>query len=82
MRSPSSAKDARGIAVVHPDVGDAELRRLDAGGIRGLRFSVWKPSDTVTTIAMIEPLAKRVNDLGWHVQLHMSADQIVDHGRS
>jgi D-galactarolactone isomerase len=70
---------ARGIAVVHPDVGATELRRLDAGGIRGLRFSVWNPADTVTTLAMIEPLARRVNDLGWHVQLHMSADQIVDH---
>jgi predicted TIM-barrel fold metal-dependent hydrolase len=26
---------------------------------------------------MIAPLAKRVNDLGWHVQLQMSVDQIV-----
>src|SRR5262249_3759226 len=37
---------ARGIAVVHPTVTDAELRRLDAGGVRGLRFSVWNPRDT------------------------------------
>ena len=27
---------------------------------------------------MIEPLAKRVADLGWHVQIHMRADQIVE----
>ncbi len=27
---------------------------------------------------MIEPLAKRVNDLGWHVQLHFRGDQIVE----
>ena len=27
---------------------------------------------------MIEPLAKRVNDLGWHVQLHWRGDQIVE----
>ena len=72
-------KEARGIAVVHPEISDAELRRLDAGGIRGLRFSVWNPADTVTTVAMIEPLADRVNELGWHVQIHMSADQIADH---
>jgi D-galactarolactone isomerase len=70
--------NAHGIAVVHPSVSDAELTRLDAGGIRGLRFSVWNPVDTVTTIAMIEPLAQRVAPLNWHVQLHMSADQIVD----
>jgi len=72
-------KSARGIAVVHPAVSDAELRRLDAGGIRGLRFSVWNPTDTVTTVEMIEPLAKRVAELGWHLQLHMSADQFVAH---
>ena len=26
---------------------------------------------------MIEPLAKRVNGLGWHVQINLTADQIV-----
>lgn len=71
-------KDGRGIGVLHPGVSDAELRRLDEGGIRGLRFSVWNPADTVTTIDMIEPLAKRIAPLGWHVQLHMSGDQIVE----
>jgi Predicted metal-dependent hydrolase of the TIM-barrel fold len=70
-------KNARGIAVVHPDVSDGELRRLDAGGIRGLRFSVWNPKETVTTMEMIEPLAKRIAGLGWHVQLHMSGEQIT-----
>jgi predicted TIM-barrel fold metal-dependent hydrolase len=72
-------RNGRGIGVVHPGVSDAELRRLDRGGIRGLRFSVWNPADTVTTIDMIEPLARRVSDLGWHVQLHMSGDQIAEH---
>jgi predicted TIM-barrel fold metal-dependent hydrolase len=69
----------RGIGVLHPTVADAELRRLDRGGIRGLRFSVWNPADTVTTVDMIEPLAKRIGDFGWHVQIHMSGDQIVEH---
>jgi predicted TIM-barrel fold metal-dependent hydrolase len=26
---------------------------------------------------MIEPLARRVQALGWHVQIHLRADQIV-----
>ena len=26
---------------------------------------------------MIEPLAKRIADLGWHVQLNMESDQIT-----
>lgn len=70
--------DALGVGVVHPGAEDSELRRLDAGGVRGLRFSVWNPKDTVTTIDMIEPLAKRAAELGWHVQIHMSGDQIVE----
>ena len=32
---------------------------------------------SVTTIAMIEPLAKRVNDFGWHIQVNMPPDQLV-----
>jgi predicted TIM-barrel fold metal-dependent hydrolase len=31
----------------------------------------------VTTLNMIEPLSRRVADLGWHVQIHMRADQIA-----
>ena len=67
----------RGIAVVALSVSDGELRRLHAGNVRGLRFSLWNPRDAVTTIDMVEPLAKRIADLGWHIQMHMSADQIV-----
>lgn len=68
--------NGRGIAVLRPDVTDVELKRLDAGYVRGLRFSVWNPNDTVAPIATIEPLAKRIADLGWHVQLYMSGNQI------
>jgi D-galactarolactone isomerase len=68
---------ARGVAVVHPDVGDGELERLAAGGVRGIRFTQFDPATAVTTIDMIEPLSCRVADLGWHVQIHLRADQIV-----
>jgi len=71
---------ARGIAVVHPDVTDAELKRLDAGGIRGIRFTQFDPRTAATTRDMIEPLAHRVEPLGWHVQIHLRSDQIVDAG--
>lgn len=69
--------DARGVAVVHPTVSDAELKLLADGGIRGIRFTQFDPSTAVTTRDMIEPLSRRVADLGWHVQIHMRADQIA-----
>jgi D-galactarolactone isomerase len=69
--------NARGVAVVFPDVGDSELRALDAGGVRGIRFTVFDPATAVTRIDMIEPLTRRMADIGWHVQIHMRGDQIV-----
>ena len=70
--------NARGIAVLHPTVTDAELKRLDAGGIRGIRFSLGDPATAVVTIDMVEPLARRIAPLGWHVQLHMPGEMIAD----
>ena len=70
--------NARGVAVVHPEISTAELKSLAAGGIRGIRFSVFDPRTAATSIDMIEPLARRIADLNWHVQVHMRGDQIVD----
>ena len=68
---------ARGVAVVRPDVTDGELRRLAGHGIRGIRFTQFDPRTAVTTLDMIEPLARRTAPLGLHVQLHRRGDQIA-----
>ncbi|MCX5915187.1 MAG: amidohydrolase family protein [Deltaproteobacteria bacterium] len=70
--------NARGVAVVRTEVTDAELKKMADGGIRGIRFTLFDPKTAVTSFEMIEPLAKRANDLGWHVQLHFRGDQIVE----
>jgi predicted TIM-barrel fold metal-dependent hydrolase len=70
---------ARGVAVVRPDVTDAELERLHAGGIRGIRFTLYTAAHAAVDFSMVEPLAHRVQGLGWHVQLHWSAEQITEH---
>ena len=66
---------ARGVAVVDATVTDAELKRLNGLGIRGIRFNLVQAG--ATTAEMIEPLSRRVNDLGWHIQLHMKGEQIA-----
>ncbi len=68
---------ARGVAVVTPEVTDAELKRMADGGIRGTRFTQFDPATATTTLDMIEPLSKRVNEMGWHVQIHLRGDQIA-----
>jgi predicted TIM-barrel fold metal-dependent hydrolase len=67
--------DARGVAVVNTEVTDTELKTLAVAGVRGIRFNL-SPAGA-TTIDMVEPLSKRVNDLGWHIQLNMASDQIL-----
>ena len=70
--------NARGVAVLHPDVTDAELKRLGYAGIRGTRFSLGDPRTAAVTVDMVEPLSKRVADLGWHVQFNVEGDMIVE----
>ncbi|MFF0072597.1 amidohydrolase family protein [Streptomyces sp. NPDC005494] len=66
---------ARGVATVRPDVSEAELRELDAAGVRGVRFNFLRrlvdtsPKDDLRTIA------EKVAPLGWHIVLYFeSAD--------
>ena len=71
--------NARGVGVLRPTVTDAELKQLNDAGIRGIRFTVGDPHTAVVSIDMIEPLAKRIADYGWHIQLNMPYDKIVEH---
>src|ERR1700758_953882 len=68
--------NARGVAVVTPAIADAELKAFHAGGIRGIRFSLSDPSSRAVTPEMVEPLSKRVADLGWHVQFNVDGEMI------
>ncbi|MCM3465886.1 amidohydrolase family protein, partial [Bacillus licheniformis] len=54
--------DARGVAVVDGTVSDDELRMLDRGGIRAIRFNLSYPG--ATTLDMLAPLAARIANLG------------------
>lgn len=69
---------ARGVAVVDTSVPEAELRRMAALGVRGIRVNFVSPQSWgVTTAGMLETLSTRVAALGWHVQVFMLGDQIV-----
>ncbi len=70
--------NARGVAVVRPTITDAELKRFHEAGVRGIRFSIGDPKSRVVQPEMIEPLAKRVADLGWHLQFNMEGEQVVE----
>jgi len=73
------AARTRGVAVVSPEISDDALIRLHAGGIRGIRFSLYTAAHAATGFEQVERLAQRVHTLGWHVQLHWTAQQIVQY---
>ncbi|WP_406625908.1 amidohydrolase family protein [Acidovorax sp. SDU_ACID1] len=70
---------ARGVAVVTHGVGDAELDRLHARRVRGLRVNFVTPQSWgETTPEMLTTLARKVARLeGWHIQVFMHPEQIV-----
>jgi predicted TIM-barrel fold metal-dependent hydrolase len=69
------APNARGAATVDPSITDAELEVLNKGGIRAVRFGLGdNAADFVKTL---QPLAKRVSELGWHVDLGANGDQLA-----
>jgi D-galactarolactone isomerase len=67
---------ARMVAVVNDSVSTEELKRMHALGVRGIRFNL--ATGGATTPEMMEPLSKRVNDLGWHIQINAPAAKIME----
>lgn len=77
-RHARSNGTARGVAVVDRAITDAELARLHADGIRGVRFNFLKrlvdhaPKDAFLL------LAQRIVPLGWHVVVFFEADLLTE----
>jgi D-galactarolactone isomerase len=62
---------ARGVAVVPANVADDELRRLDAAGVRGVRFMMIAGGGGALPWDAMPPLAARMAPLGWTVNLQL-----------
>jgi D-galactarolactone isomerase len=66
----------RGIALVQPDVPDAELKRLDDGGICGVRYMMINP---VLSWESLEPMAARLAAMDWMVNLQLDGRDMPAH---
>ncbi len=74
---------ARGVAVVAQDVTDAELARLAARRVRGLRVNFVSPQSWgETTPDMLATLARKVAEhpacAGWHIQIFVHPEQLIE----
>lgn len=71
----------RGVAMVEPGISDAELERLHRGGVRAVRYNFVRHLGGAPDHGTIDTMAKRVKPLGWHLVLHLDAEDLVEHER-
>ncbi len=67
--------NARAVVVIDDTVSDEELEAMHAAGVRGVRFNI--ATGGSDDLALIERIACRIHELGWHVQFWMSAGRIA-----
>lgn len=69
----------RGVANVDPSISDSALADLHAGGIRGIRYNFVKHLGGVPDLAVIDTMVRRIAPLGWHIVLHLDAENLLEH---
>ena len=69
--------DYVGVALLPAGVADAELKRLDAQGFRGVRFNFMKHLGQGASIEEAIALGPQLADLGWHLQIHLESSLIA-----
>jgi D-galactarolactone isomerase len=69
-------ENARGVAVVKPEVADAELDRLTQAGIRGQRYVMFAGGPL--SWDTMPPMAARVAPFGWNINLQLSGEELAE----
>jgi 2-pyrone-4,6-dicarboxylate lactonase len=67
----------RGVAIVDDNFTNADFDRLDAGGVRGVRFNFVKHLGGAPDMGVFNRVIDRIKGRGWHVVLHLDATDIV-----
>lgn len=69
---------ARGVAVVSPDVTDAELANMHEAGVRAVRFNFVKRLVDSTPKEVFLGIAERIAKLGWHIVVYFEAPDLAE----
>ncbi|UYV39472.1 amidohydrolase family protein [Rhodobacteraceae bacterium D3-12] len=69
---------ARGIASVAPDISEAELKEMDAAGVRGVRFNFVKRLVDDTPKEVFHAIAAKIKPLGWHIVVYFEAADLEE----
>lgn len=69
----------RGVAMVGGHETAADYAALHAGGVRGVRFNFVRHLGGMPDLGLFETTVDRLAELGWHVVLHLDAEDILTH---
>jgi 2-pyrone-4,6-dicarboxylate lactonase len=69
---------ARCVVAITMDIGDDELARLDAAGVRGVRLNTDNKGGMPLTFDEIPALAARLKPLGWHFEFLFPGKDIIE----
>jgi 2-pyrone-4,6-dicarboxylate lactonase len=70
----------RGTAIIDESYGEKDFEKMHAGGIRGVRFNFVKHLGGRPDMAFFNRTVQRLPELGWHLILHLDAQDIVELG--
>ena len=68
----------KGIALIRPDVSDAERRRMHEKGVVGARINLFNHGMKPLVEPGADKLLAQLKELGWHVQIQVAGDQLVE----
>lgn len=66
----------RGVAVVDPLIGEAQLRDLERSGVTGMRLNLFGLTDPALSRQPWRALLERIHALDWHVEVHAPAERL------
>jgi len=66
----------RGVAVLAPEIGDAELEAMAEAGIHGIRYNLLGRDPAMVATPDCRALTRRVTDLGWLVEVQVPGAEL------
>jgi 2-pyrone-4,6-dicarboxylate lactonase len=76
-----SAGRYRGVANADDSFTQRDFEALHAGGCRGVRFNFVKHLGGMPDMGEFHRVVERIRPLGWHVDLHFDAGDLVEHAQ-
>ena len=67
----------RGVCMIDDTVSEAEVATLHVAGARGARFNFVAHLGGAPDLKVIEAVVARIAPLGWHLQVHLDAEDIL-----